>query len=87
MRIDSKTFQSTHPHGVRLDSHNLISQRGEVSIHAPTWGATNEYVTVTRVGKFQSTHPHGVRLIQNKTIFRQIVSIHAPTWGATAAIQ
>ena len=33
-----------------------------VSIHAPTWGATNLINFVATVIKFQSTHPRGVRL-------------------------
>ena len=33
-------FQSTHPHGVRLGRVVLLPRGHEVSIHAPTWGAT-----------------------------------------------
>ena len=33
-------FQSTHPHGVRLDSREQVDKQDNVSIHAPTWGAT-----------------------------------------------
>ena len=33
-------FQSTHPHGVRLDLLGLARQKLQVSIHAPTRGAT-----------------------------------------------
>ena len=32
-----------------------------VSIHAPAWGATEEWHSVINAHKFQSTHPHGVR--------------------------
>ena len=32
-----------------------------VSIHAPTWGATNFHVYATVVSEFQSTLPHGER--------------------------
>ena len=35
-------FQSTHPHGVRLDSVGMQTQYQCVSIHAPTWGATHQ---------------------------------------------
>ena len=38
LRID--LFQSTHPHGVRHYNRSLSSVRCQVSIHAPTWGAT-----------------------------------------------
>ena len=55
-------FQSTHPHGVRrlltYPSYPII----EVSIHAPTRGATQARRTFNNRRKFQSTHPHGVRL-------------------------
>ena len=33
----------------------------DVSIHAPTWGATFVLRLYTKMSKFQSTHPHGVR--------------------------
>ena len=36
-------FQSTHPHGVRHISQKLFDSLFEVSIHAPTWGATEDY--------------------------------------------
>ena len=34
-------FQSTHPRGVRPLKHNIMPSNNEISIHAPTWGATN----------------------------------------------
>ena len=36
----ASTFQSTHPHGVRLLPGAIIVLMRSVSIHAPTWGAT-----------------------------------------------
>ena len=33
-------FQSTHPHGVRLNSLDKIDSQNYVSIHAPARGAT-----------------------------------------------
>ena len=33
-------FQSTHPHGVRLRNCRQLLNITNVSIHAPTWGAT-----------------------------------------------
>jgi len=33
----------------------------EVSIHAPTWGATRSIPSLPRMSLFQSTHPRGVR--------------------------
>ena len=58
-----RSFQSTHPHGVRpLLSGGLFTQ-AIVSIHAPTRGATSRSIRIcSRYRLFQSTHPHGVRL-------------------------
>lgn len=39
-------FQSTHPRGARLALGAAIGMLGDVSIHAPAWGATWH-------------HPHG----------------------------
>ena len=56
-----------------------------VSIHAPTWGATENAQVDVPYWEFQSTHPHGVRHGNVPKSFRTcIVSIHAPTWGATS---
>ena len=43
---DHTLFQSTHPHGVRLlhPSGNFVLDT--VSIHAPTWGATDKYARI-----------------------------------------
>ena len=38
--LKAMVFQSTHPHGVRLDLLGLARQKLQVSIHAPTRGAT-----------------------------------------------
>ena len=54
-------FQSTHPHGVRLNPDKFDPSPLIVSIHAPARGATRCFVIFCRVRKFQSTHPHGVR--------------------------
>ena len=54
-------FQSTLPHGERL----LKSAKGvlmlDVSIHAPTWGATGNADEFDLSDLFQSTLPHGER--------------------------
>ena len=60
----------------------------EISIHAPTWGATSAPNLALIVGLFQSTHPRGVRPdgnIPNRSMLD--ISIHAPTWGATQTKQ
>ncbi len=57
----------------------------EISIHAPTWGATWWFDTEEAARKFQSTHPRGVRRhIRRRPRPLDGISIHAPTWGATA---
>ena len=72
-------FQSTHPHGVRLLPFLGFVNISNVSIHAPTRGATTYAVTPFPVScKFQSTHPHGVRhhVIEVKIIIRRFQSTH-----------
>ena len=54
-------FQSTHPHGVRLFYFPRVFNACSVSIHAPTWGATDIKTDNVFECLFQSTHPHGVR--------------------------
>ncbi len=82
----SKEFQSTHPHGVRPNPHELLKfqigfnprthtgcdvpfcaygRSANVSIHAPTRGATSLVADATLLSVFQSTHPHGVRRYAN----------------------
>ncbi len=81
-------FQSTHPHGVRLSLISPPNDKINVSIHAPTRGATLPPVLNDALDKFQSTHPHGVRLTNsNLPVGRLSVSIHAPTRGATPRIR
>ena len=68
MRLDLKgcinlyyLFQSTHPRGVR-PALPRQGQGGEaISIHAPTWGATQSCAANGSFALFQSTHPRGVR--------------------------
>ena len=61
MNTESWLFQSTHPHGVRLDIQQRFFDVMQVSIHAPTWGATQTSQHLIVHKWFQSTHPHGVR--------------------------
>ena len=81
------SFQSTHPHGVRLGIYNLCRPIQIVSIHAPAWGATlSERLALPYLQEFQSTHPHGVRRLKLLLIVATDVSIHAPAWGATCPL-
>ena len=54
-------FQSTHPRGVRRNQFHYTLFYDGVSIHAPTWGATDMPDFVCQLNEFQSTHPRGVR--------------------------
>ncbi len=59
--LKQEEFQSTHPHGVRLDEYILTKRPQFISIHAPARGATSDPANGLFEGQFQSTHPHGVR--------------------------
>ena len=55
-----------------------------ISIHAPSWGATAGSVITRPSNGFQSTHPRGVRLVAAAVgEGYHAISIHAPSWGAT----
>ena len=77
-------FQSTHPHGVRQDTLCDVLQEVRVSIHAPTWGATdyapNDAPTIN-VSIHAPTWGATITLLILCITIN--VSIHAPTWGAT----
>ena len=80
-------FQSTHPHGVRRVLREHILDELDVSIHAPTRGATRLLCCKITNTRFQSTHPHGVRRNSTNALrVLDLVSIHAPTRGATTCI-
>ena len=53
-------FQSTLPHGERLSAASGPSF-GDISIHAPAWGATETIRIIVAAELFQSTLPHGER--------------------------
>ena len=58
-----------------------------ISIHAPTRGATVCCKVVVFSSIFQSTPPHGERLVQCEDNQRlTLISIHAPTRGATLVV-
>ena len=78
-------FQSTRPHGARL---NVSFARVIVSSSFQSTrphGARRRNQNEREVYKgFQSTRPHGARLnIAQDYIIKLMVSIHAPAWGAT----
>ena len=54
-------FQFTRPRGARLRVEERVGHAVQVSIHAPTWGATAGAVPLVEDGVFQFTRPRGAR--------------------------
>ena len=80
----SDRFQSTHPHGVRPEVIDNIFCECDVSIHAPTRGATEMYAQRMGMSKVSIHAPTRGATWFDSSHLRQIkVSIHAPTRGAT----
>ena len=78
------SFQSTHPHGVRLSLYQLKKVLEEFQSTHPHGVRQSQALTPHAWHRFQSTHPHGVRRDSFGGAFNDIaVSIHAPTRGAT----
>ena len=82
-----KVFQSTHPHGVRLDFPAVSRWPLGVSIHAPARGATILY---GHKNLDETVSIHAPARGATKSIIKQdeciTVSIHAPARGATLFI-
>ena len=77
-------FQSTHPRGVRRSA--TVASAGEivVSIHAPTWGATEGGRRSPEIRPVSIHAPTwGATSLVGGGLHLPEVSIHAPTWGAT----
>jgi len=55
-------FQSTRPRGARHRGCAQSKGVGQVSIHAPAWGATSHHFQRISSTLFQSTPPRGARL-------------------------
>ena len=78
------SFQSTHPHGVRLSLYQLKKVLEEFQSTHPHGVRRIPRPHRPYKTRFQSTHPHGVRRDSFGGAFNDIaVSIHAPTRGAT----
>ena len=54
-------FQFTRPRGARREEAVLVVRHVEVSIHAPTWGATSKDFPPCPHSTFQFTRPRGAR--------------------------
>ena len=85
MRLHTK-FQSTHPLGVRRYFSLSYKPKIQVSIHAPTRGATG---SAKVLGDIQIVSIHaptrGATPISRESSDDEDVSIHAPTRGATSS--
>ena len=76
-------FQFTRPRGARRIVQHIVFDM-LVSIHAPTWGATEfNIISGSMYVAFQFTRPSGARQADMSLAEILAVSIHAPTWGAT----
>ena len=80
----TKKFQSTHPRGVRHIMYAWVDNWTEISIHAPTRGATDEIVVFggLRENFNPRTHEGCDQFLLYKPL-EPYISIHAPTRGAT----
>ena len=79
-------FQSTHPCGVR-QAARAVKNIGDVSIHAPVWGATAALITPATRCKVSIHAPvWGATTSVYRSTNASAVSIHAPVWGATRAL-
>ena len=78
-------FQSTHPRGVRQYTCRIACRLPDVSIHAPTRGATREGISPATGKRKVSIHAptRGATHAKDHCWSQLQVSIHAPTRGAT----
>ena len=78
-------FQSTHPRRVRRDGGDRYYDSSDVSIHAPTQGATNGFSghLASSLSFNPRTHAGCDFLVRLEHRAARVVSIHAPTQGAT----
>ena len=84
--LDGSCPCSFNPRPHEGSDYNVASSRYsmEVSIHAPTRGATILCLRFNSLSVFQSTPPRGERHSNFNQFYTQTsVSIHAPTRGAT----
>ena len=77
-------FQSTRPRGARLTGKWDMEVVAHVSIHAPAWGATADWIFCRPQIQVSIHAPAWGATTAGRVGFaRLIVSIHAPAWGAT----
>ena len=85
MQARPRTFQSTRPRGARLGFRVIGRLFGQVSIHAPAWGATKKSRVLSE-RKPVSIHAPAWGATRTSLAYGFCfdVSIHAPAWGATS---
>ena len=84
LTLSSIQFQSTHPRRVRHMAIILFSASINVSIHAPTQGATSHCHSRHLSSKSFNPRTHaGCDSVPSGLMHSHNVSIHAPTQGAT----
>ena len=83
LSVDPPCSFNPRAHVGRDDEIKDFDCEMQVSIHAPTWGATYKWGCCSLSKGFQSTRPRGARPERVKFVPEIAVSIHAPTWGAT----
>jgi len=77
-------FQSTHPHGVRLERIAGLGNNTEISIHAPARGATcHQHIGPFSLSDFNPRTRTGCDVIARCRMVLLSISIHAPARGAT----
>ena len=57
IKIDTAKFQSTHPRGVRRLHRSDSEEHRNISIHAPTWGATDFAISASTVSSISIHAP------------------------------
>ena len=73
---------------MRLQIEKHLLAGGNISIHAPTWGATKWCITPSKCVNYFNPRTHvGCDKVVVKNILIPCISIHAPTWGATESAE
>ena len=60
----------------RSDGEHVRDRRGEISIHAPTRGATYDEFIPESMAKFQSTLPREERQIPHRSTVRAVIDFN-----------
>ena len=64
----------------------MRDEQKSVSIHAPAWGATGNWLQIIAVSRgFNPRARVGRDTTMDNNSKKMIVSIHAPAWGATSS--